>query len=166
MRKVTSTFRNAIFQEHHKHLYYCIFIYKHISTASLISGVFYNVSHLSPNHNTFHPFAPPKTTNLSPPHHSSAQHAPHTILPVSRAACESRCCHNSSAPGDPLGIFPAGIWPPAQKRTKVHPSHLAHPKEHREKKKQRKTGKIFKKVEPAIKNVWFWYMFWCHFFPL
>lgn len=95
-------------------------------------------------------------------HPSSAQHAPFHC-----AACESRCCHNSSAPGDPFGIFPAGIWPP------THPAGIFwHPPPQgtlEKPKQQGKTGKNPTKSrtsQPAIKNVWlrFWYVLISVFF--
>lgn len=91
-------------------------------------------------------------------HPSSAQHAPFHC-----AACESRCCHNSSAPGDPFGIFPAGIWPPA------HPAGIFWHPPKKTLQNQNNRGNLEKsqqKVEPAIKYVWlrFWYVLISVFF--
>ena len=88
---------------------------------------------------------------------------PFATPPFHCAACESRCCHNSSAPGDPFGIFPAGIWPP------THPAghFLASPQGTLQNQNNSgKMGKSPQKVEPATKIVWlrFWYVLISVFF--
>ena len=114
----------------------------------------------------FRPFAPPKTTDLSPPHHSSAQHA------QKRGGIETRCLW--------ISMLPQFISPWRSFRhisswhlttcTKTNegtsdPSHLAHPKEHRAKKNSGKSWeKSPKKVEPAINKMYGFGMFWCLFF--